>query len=128
MFVDLTSTMDQSLTPHTTDVHGSIQFVDPPLERFVFSTDCDVVIIMSIGALRMYRGLVESAALNRSPARVVRAKGLSTKEEIFVRPTACCEQDGAGGAALDPSCSTPNSQRILVIKRQDIESFGSETA
>ena len=83
---------------------------------------------MSIGALRMYRGLVDSAALNGSQARVVCAKGLSTKEEIFARPTAYREQDGAGGATLDPSCSSPNSQRILVIKRQDVESFGSETA
>lgn len=87
-----------------------------------------LVIIMSIGALRMYRGLVDSAALNRSPARVVRAKGLSTKEEIFARPTACREQDGARGAALDPSCSASNSQRILVVKTQDVESFGKETA
>jgi hypothetical protein len=85
-----------------------------------------LVIIMSIGALRMYRGLVDSATLNGSPVWVVGAKGLSPREEVSGRPTACREQDGAGGTALDPSCSALNSQRILVVKRQDVESFGSE--
>jgi len=85
------------------------------------------MIIMSIGALRMYRGLVDSAALNGSPAGVVGIKGLSTKEEIFARPTGCREQDRVVGASLDSHGSSPNSQRMLVMKRQDVESFGSET-
>jgi hypothetical protein len=82
---------------------------------------------MSIGALRMYRGLVDSAALNGSPAGVVGVKGLSTKEEIFARPTGCREQDRVVGATLESHGSSPNSQRLLVKKRQDIESFDSET-
>jgi hypothetical protein len=82
---------------------------------------------MSIGALRMYRGLVDSTALNSSRVGVGCAKGLLTKEEMPTRPTGCREQDSEGGVPLDPNCSTPNSQRILVTKRQEIESSGSET-
>jgi hypothetical protein len=78
-----------------------------------------LVIIMSIGALRMYRGLVDSAALS-GPAWVVDgAGGLSTKEDIFARPTACREQDGARGAALDPSWSIPNSQVLTNFGREE---------
>lgn len=53
-----------------------------------------LVIIMSIGALRMYQGLIDSAALS-GPAWVVDAKGLLTEDIVFTRPTACHEQDGA---------------------------------
>ena len=78
---------------------------------------------MSIGALRMYRGLMDSAALNGSLAGVV-----GFKEEMFARPAGCQEQDSAPGAMLDPKFSTSNPGRITVLKRQDVESFGSETA
>jgi hypothetical protein len=82
---------------------------------------------MAVGVTRMYRVLVDSAALNDSPARVVRAKGLSTKEELFARPTSCQEQDRAGGATLDSNCSIANFERIVVMKSEDVETFGSET-
>jgi hypothetical protein len=86
-----------------------------------------LVVIMAVGVTRMYRALVDSTTLNNSPARVVRAKGLPTKEEIFAHPRSCREQDSAGGATLDSDCSTANFERIVVIKSEDVETFGSET-
>jgi hypothetical protein len=86
-----------------------------------------LVITMSIGALRIYRGLVDSAALNTGSSwTVVSAEGLSTKEETFMRPSGFQEQDGEGHAAHDPNYSNANHQQILVKKRQKIESFGSK--
>jgi hypothetical protein len=69
--------IDSAVNPDVIDVHGSIQWVEPAFRR-VYFTDCDtllVVIIMSISALRLHRGLVDSAVVNRRCHMVVEADG-----------------------------------------------------
>jgi len=97
----------------------SLNLNDPMNEMFTFPS----LIILSIGAARMYRGLVDSATLNDPLGGLVGATGLSTVR--FARPDLRKQgTPNSGKAGLD----TANSERILSIKTQDDESFGSETA
>jgi len=98
------------------------------------------MIIMSVGALRMYRGLVDSAALNYTmvvePA--FSSKGLSAKSDIQFAVaselrTDCREEEkdtrsGATGPALDSNYLPTAPQRIVFIANRDdgAESLESE--
>jgi len=81
---------------------------------------------MSIGALRMYRGLLDSAALNNPLRGVVGATSPST---IRLTPLDRREENrrNTGGAMLDP-CPIASPERISSTMRQDDGSFGRETA
>ena len=93
---------------------------------------------MSIGALRMYRALVDSDALNATtvmePAFSTN-KGLSTKSGIRFatpsqtesRPGIREEGKGTRDGAADSNYLIPSPHRVLLIKNQDDDSLVSET-
>jgi hypothetical protein len=96
-----------------------------------------VVIVMSVGALRMYRGLVDSTALNSTVVAEppFSSKGLSTKSDIqfaipseshLYREEGKDMRSGTGGAALDPSYLASSPQRIVLITEQNDGSLEGE--
>jgi hypothetical protein len=74
---------------------------------------------MSIGALRMYRGLLDCAALNNPLRGVDGATSPLDRREEHKRNTR--------GAMLDP-CPIASTERSSSTMRQDNGSFGRETA
>jgi hypothetical protein len=96
-----------------------------------------LVIIQAVTAMRMYRGLVDSAVLNRPVIGGVvgtNLKGLSTKSEInFAVPSHSDSREGTlgtGNPVHEANYLAPSPQRFMFITRQDddrSESFGSQT-
>ena len=99
-----------------------------------------LVIILSIGAMRMYRGLVDSAVLNCHTAAepaFSTSKGISAKSDMrFAIPSesrsGCQERekdtrDGAGVSALEENYLPSTPQRILLITKHDDGPLESET-
>ena len=84
------------------------------------------VIIMSICALRMYRGLVDSAALNGPLEGAVNATEPSTVRNS--RPGRRKVDRGNTGSTVPDQCPDTSRERVLCIERQDGKAFGSETA
>jgi hypothetical protein len=95
------------------------------------------VIILSIGALRIYRALVDSEALNAhtvvEPAFSTR-RGLSTKSNMqFATPSQTESRPGfredgkdARDDAADPNYFVSSPQRVLLVTNQDDVSLESE--
>jgi hypothetical protein len=88
------------------------------------------VTIMSIGALRMYRGLLDCVALN-NPQVVRRVDDARRPSTIRLAPLDRREENrrNTGGPMLDP-CPITSPKRIssTMTMRQDDGSFGTETA
>jgi hypothetical protein len=96
-----------------------------------------LVIILSIGALRIYRALVDSDALNAhtvpEPAFSTR-RGLSTKSDIqFATPSQTESRPGGRedgketrDGAADPNYLVSSPKRVLLVTNQDDESLESE--
>ena len=129
MLVGLTRNECTDLTVNhhaLTDVHVPISWVDPLFELCVTLLTAihrHSVIILSIGATRMYRGLVDSAALNdplgldATRMSTARFASRNYRKEGTYDP---------GGTVLDTH-TTASPQRNLHIKTQDEGSLGSET-
>jgi hypothetical protein len=96
-----------------------------------------LVVILSIGATRMYRALVDSEVLNAhtvvEPVFSTR-RGLSTKSDIRFaspsqtesRPGSREEEKDTRDGAPDPNYLISTPQRVLLITRQDGDSLASE--
>lgn len=96
-----------------------------------------LVIILSVGALRIYRALVDSDALNAHTVvepPFSTCRGLSTKSGIqFATPSQTesrpgRQEDGKDtrDGAADPNYLISSSQRVLVVTNQDDGSLESE--
>jgi hypothetical protein len=81
---------------------------------------------MSIGALRMYRGLLDCAALNNPLRGEVGATRPSTIRFTPPDPREENKRD-TGGAMLDP-CPIASPERILSTTGYGDGPFGGETA
>jgi hypothetical protein len=136
MFVDLKMNKYTNLAvnPYATDVYGSREWVDPPFERCACFTDVihrHLVVMMSIGALRMYRTLVDGVVLN-STVVGVSAKALSTKTELrFASPSLTSGRDEdtriGNGGLLDTIGSNTTPHRIVFTTKNDEESLDHES-
>jgi len=110
-----------------------LNFNDPMDRMFMVPS----MIILSIGALRIYRALVDSDALNThtvpEPAFST-PRGLSTKSDIqFATPSQTESRPGGRedgketrDGAADPNYLVSSPKRVLLVTNQDDESLESE--
>jgi len=92
------------------------------------------MIIQAVTAMRMYRGLIDSFAVNCPVVGVIGTdlKGLSTKSAIkFTDPSRLNRQEettlGSGGTVPEPDYLVPSPQQFMMRQDDRSGSFGSQT-